>query len=113
MWLIYSKWLLRSVCNTILDYGVHVLGMSEADAQQLLVHQAFQSAEEASAKWRRVQLTSVQLVSYFAGYSAIYDLRERQKRTLGPAFELKRFHEQFLSFGSAPVSVIEELMALH
>ena len=25
-WLIYSKWNLRSVTNTILDYGVHVLG---------------------------------------------------------------------------------------
>ena len=111
MWLVYSKWNLRSVCNTILDYGVHVLGMSEADARQLLVHQAFQSAEEASAKWRRVQLSSVQLVSYFAGYSAIYDLRERQKRTRGSAFDLKRFHERFLSFGNAPVSVIEELMA--
>jgi hypothetical protein len=111
IWLIYSKWLLRSVSNTILDYGVHVLGMTEAQAQQLLVTQAFQSAEEASAKWRRVQLTSVQLCSYFAGYSAIYDLRERQKRTLGVGFNLKKFHERFLSFGNAPVSVIEDLMA--
>ena len=25
VWLIYSKWNLRTVCNTILDYGVHVL----------------------------------------------------------------------------------------
>ena len=24
IWLIYSKWLLRSVVNTILDYSVHV-----------------------------------------------------------------------------------------
>ncbi len=36
IWLIYSKWNLRTVCNTILDYGVHVLGMSEADALDLL-----------------------------------------------------------------------------
>jgi len=110
MWLIYSKWLLRSVCNTILDYSVHVSNMSEADAKSLLVREAFQSTEEANGKWRRVQLTSVQLVSYFAGYSAIYDWRERQKRELGTAFNLKRFHEQFLSFGNAPVSVIKELM---
>ncbi len=82
MWLIYSKWLLRSVCNTILDYSVHVLDMSEADAKRLLIREAFQSNEEANGKWRRVQLTSVQLTSYFAGYSAIYDLREQQKREL-------------------------------
>ncbi len=110
-WLMYSKWNLRSVCNTILDYGVHVLGLSEADAKHLLIHEAFQSDEEAREKWRRVTLTSVQLTSYFAGYSAIYDLRERLKRERGSRFDLKRFHEQFLSYGSAPVQVIEDMMA--
>jgi uncharacterized protein (DUF885 family) len=110
MWLIYSKWLLRSVCNTILDYSVHVLDMTEADAKDLLIREAFQSNEEAVGKWRRVQVSSVQLTSYFAGYAAIYDLRERRKHELGERFELKRFHEQFLGYGNASVSVIRELM---
>ncbi len=110
MWLIYSKWLLRSVCNAILDYSVHVAGMNEQAANQLLVREAFQSAEEARAKWRRVQLTSVQLTSYFAGYAAIYDLREQLKREQPDRFELRRFNEQFLSYGNAPVRIIRELM---
>lgn len=110
MELMYSKWALRVVCNTILDYGVHVLGMSEDEAMQLLMHDAFQSETEAKSKWRRVQLSSVQLTFYFAGFSAIYDYRERLKAELGPRFDLKKFHEQFLSYGSAPVSVIESLM---
>jgi hypothetical protein len=109
-WLIYSKWNLRSVCNTILDYGVHVLGMTESDAHRLLTHDAFQTDQEAREKWRRVTLTSVQLTSYFAGYSAIYDFRERLKREQGAVFDLKRFHEKFLSYGSAPVNIIEQLM---
>jgi uncharacterized protein (DUF885 family) len=112
-WLMYSKWNLRSVCNTVLDYGVHVLGMSEADAKELLTHEAFQTDEEVREKWRRVTLTSVQLTSYFAGYSAIYDFRERLKKEQGARFDLKRFHEKFLSYGSAPVNVIEELMTGH
>ncbi len=109
-WLIYSKWNLRSVCNTILDYGVHVRGMTEAEALDLLTRQAFQTEAEATEKWRRVQLTSVQLTSYFSGYAAILELREHLKRERGDAFELKRFHEEFLSYGSAPVRVIRELM---
>jgi uncharacterized protein (DUF885 family) len=109
-WLVYSKWNLRSVCNTILDYGVHVLGMSEPEAIDLLTRQAFQTAAEAADKWRRVKLTSVQLTSYFAGYAAILDLREQLKRERADTFDLKRFHEQFLSYGSAPVRVIRELM---
>jgi uncharacterized protein (DUF885 family) len=109
-WLIYSKWNLRSVCNTILDYGVHVLGMTEAEAIDLLTRQAFQTEAEAAEKWRRVQLTNVQLTSYFSGYAAIIDLRETLKRDRAGGFDLKGFHEQFLSYGSAPVRVIRELM---
>lgn len=109
-WLLYSKWNLRSVCNTLLDYGVHVQGMSQAQAHELLTREAFQSEEEANAKWRRVQLTSVQLTSYFSGYSEIYDYRERLKREQGERFSLKDFHERFLSYGSAPVKLIRELM---
>jgi uncharacterized protein (DUF885 family) len=109
-WLIYSKWNLRSVTNTILDYGVHVRGMSEADAIDLLTRQAFQTEQEAREKWRRVTLTSVQLTSYFSGYSAILELREQLKRDQAGTFDLKRFHEQFLSYGNAPVRVIRELM---
>ncbi|MBW8843541.1 MAG: DUF885 domain-containing protein [Burkholderiales bacterium] len=104
MTLMWGKWHLRSVTNTVLDYGVHVLGMSEADAIDLLTRQAFQTASEAKEKWRRVQLSSVQLTSYFSGYSEIFALREQLKSR--PGFDLKRFHEQFLSYGSAPVRLI-------
>lgn len=110
MWLMYCKWNLRSVTNTILDYGVHVQGMTQAQAMDLLVRQAFQSNAQASEKWRRVQLSSVQLTSYFSGYSEIMQLREQRKQALGPKFVLKDFHEQFLSYGNAPVKVIKELM---
>jgi len=110
MWLMYSKWNLRSVTNTILDYSVHVLGMTQEQAIDLLTKQAFQTPAEAAEKWRRVQLTSVQLTSYFSGYSEIMDLREQRRAALGSKFSLKQFHEQFLSYGSAPVRVIKELM---
>jgi uncharacterized protein (DUF885 family) len=46
----------------------------------------------------------VQLTSYFSGYSEIFALRERLKAR--PGFNLKAFHEQFLSYGSAPVRLI-------
>jgi uncharacterized protein (DUF885 family) len=110
MWLMYSKWNLRSVTNTILDYSVHVLDMKEEQAIDLLTRQAFQTAAEAKEKWRRAQLTSVQLTSYFSGYSEIMELREQRRAALGSRFSLKDFHEEFLSYGSAPVRVIKELM---
>ncbi|MRV70991.1 DUF885 family protein [Duganella sp. FT92W] len=110
MWLMYSKWNLRSVTNTILDYSVHVQGMTQEQALDLLTRQAFQTQREAAEKWRRATLTSVQLASYFSGYSEIMELREERKQALGNKFSLKEFNEQFLSYGSAPVKVVRELM---
>ncbi|OON59577.1 hypothetical protein B0920_23070 [Massilia sp. KIM] len=110
MWLMYSKWNLRSVTNTILDYSVHVLGMQQQEALDLLTRQAFQTRQEAEEKWRRVNLTSVQLTSYYSGYEQILELRERRKQQLGERFRLKEFHDQFLSYGNAPVKMIAELM---
>lgn len=110
MWLMYYKWNLRAVCNTILDYQVHVLGMTESEAKDFLMNQAFQTKVEADGKWLRVQYTSVQLTSYFSGYSEILEFREQLKKQQGDKFKLKQFHEQFLSYGSAPVGMIKKLM---
>jgi uncharacterized protein (DUF885 family) len=110
LWLMWCKWNLRSVSNTILDYSVHVLGMNREQALDLLVRQAFQTPQEAAEKWRRVQLSSVQLTSYFSGYSDIMELRERRKQQLGERFNLREFHDQFLGYGNAPVRVIGQLM---
>jgi uncharacterized protein (DUF885 family) len=111
MALMHGKWLLRVVCNAIIDYAVHMLSMTEAQALDLLQREAFQEPAEAANKWRRATLSSVQLTSYFAGYSAILDLREQQRAALGEAFSLKDFHNRFLSFGAAPVAAIAELMS--
>jgi uncharacterized protein (DUF885 family) len=110
MWLMYYKWNLRSTCNTILDYSVHTKEMSREDAMHLLMDEAFQQKTEAENKWKRVSVTQVQLCCYFTGYTEIYDFREALKKQMGAQFNLKQFHEKFLSYGSAPVKYIKELM---
>ena len=110
MWLMYYKWNLRSTCNMILDYNVHANNMSKEEAMHLLVDEAFQQQAEAEGKWRRVSVTSVQLCCYFTGFTEIYELREELKTKMGDKFNLKAFHEKFLSYGSAPVKYIRQMM---
>lgn len=110
MWLMYYKWNLRTTCNTILDYSVHCKEMGKEEALNLLTNEAFQQQAEAEGKWKRVSVTQVQLCSYFSGFSEIYDFREEMKKQQGDKFDLKAFHEKFLSYGSAPVKYIKELM---
>ena len=110
MKLIWYKWHLRSVCNTILDYSVHTENMAKQDGLKLLTREAFQQQAEAEGKWRRVTVSSVQLDAYYAGYKEIMDLREAYKKKMGDKYNLKDFNEKFLSYGSAPVMYIKEAM---
>jgi len=110
LWLMHGKWLLRVVHNAILDYEVHVQGKTRNEVVDMLQTQAFQEASEANQKWRRLTLSQVQLTSYYTGYAEIYALREQMKQAQGEAFSLRDWHNEFLSFGSAPVSEIAKLM---
>lgn len=110
MRLMWYKWNLRSVCNTILDYSVHTNNMSKEQAIKLLTREAFQQQAEAEGKWKRVSVSSVQLTSYYTGYKEIVDLRDVYKKKMGDGYSVKEFNEKFLSYGSAPVKFIKELM---
>jgi uncharacterized protein (DUF885 family) len=110
MKLMWYKWHLRSVCNTILDYSVHCTNMPKDAAIKLLTHEAFQEEAEAEGKWKRVSVTSVQLDSYYAGYKEIMDLRDAYKTKVGDKYKLREFNEKFLSYGNAPVRYIKQAM---
>ena len=110
MWLMYYKWNLRSTCNTIIDYSIQVKNMQKDAVINLLTKEAFQQQAEAEGKWKRATLTQVQLCSYFTGFTEIVDLRTKIQEKEKEQFDLKKFHETFLSFGSAPVKYISELM---
>ncbi len=53
----------------------------------------------------------MQLSRYFAGYTEICDLHKHIRKKQAAGFNLKQFHEQFLSYGSAPVHFIRVLMS--
>ncbi len=110
MLLFYYKWNLREVCNFILDFNIHCNNWGEKDVRNLLVSEAFQQETEVAEKYKRATLTQVQLTSYFTGLTEIYELREDVRAKLGAKFTLKKFHEKFLSFGSAPVKEIRALL---
>jgi uncharacterized protein (DUF885 family) len=76
----------------------------------MMTREAFQQQTEATEKWRRATLTQVQLTSYFNGYAEITALRDELRARQGKDFSVKRFNNQFLSYGSAPVRSIRELM---
>ncbi|MDJ0367077.1 DUF885 domain-containing protein [Hymenobacter sp. H14-R3] len=110
IWLLWDKWNMRSTLNAVVDNLIQTQNATEASVVALLTGVGFQEEAEARNKWHRATLSQVQLSSYFTGYTEIVALRDEIKQREGSKFNLKKFNEQFLSYGSAPVRYIRELM---
>jgi uncharacterized protein (DUF885 family) len=106
------KMRLRVICNAIIDQGIHAKNMSEQEAMTLMMKEGFQQEGEAVAKWKRARLSSAQLSTYFVGVTEHLDLRDRAKARDGSAFNLKKYNDTVISYGSPPVKYVRELMGL-
>ena len=104
------KMRLRSVTNTLLDIGIQTEGMTRDQAMDLMQNGAFQAEREAAGKWTRASLSSVQLLSYFTGFSEHMALREEAKQRWGKGYTLRRYNDTVLSYGSPPVKFVRQLM---
>jgi uncharacterized protein (DUF885 family) len=110
LWLTLYKWRLRECSNVVIDYGIQCLNYSKNDVQKLLKDETFQEDAQIEEKYHRATVSQVQLCSYFTGLSDILALRDAYKNKMGNKYSLKDFHEKFLSYGSAPVKDIREVM---
>jgi len=108
--LVQRKFYLRTIANAILDQGVHVEGWNHDQAMDLMVRQTFQQQSEAEGKWRRAQLTSAQLPTYFVGLQEQLDMRAAAEQRWGKDFSLKRYHDSVLSHGAPPVRFVRALL---
>jgi len=106
------KMRLRAIANAILDQSIHAGNMNEKEAMDLMMKQMFQQEGEAVAKWKRARLTSAQLSTYFVGATEHLDLRAAEEKKLGRDFDLKKYNDQVISYGSPPVKYVRELMGL-
>lgn len=106
------KMRLRSIINALIDQGVHMHGMTEKEALDLMIKQGFQEEGEAAGKWRRVVQSSTQLSTYFVGAAEHDDLRAAAEKRDGAKFNLKKYHDTVLSFGSPAVKYVRQEMGL-
>ena len=106
------KMRLRAIANAILDQSIHAGNMTEKEAMDLMIKETFQQEGEAVAKWKRARLTSAQLSTYFVGATEHLDLRTAEEKKLGNDFDLRKYNDQVISYGSPPVKYVRELMGL-
>ena len=103
------KMKLRTTINAILDASVHAHDMTEAEAMALMMRRGFQEEGEAAGKWRRAQLTSAQLSTYYVGYTEVSDLA-RDLRAARPGSSELDLHDTMLAHGSPPARLLRDLV---
>jgi uncharacterized protein (DUF885 family) len=104
------KMQLRMIINAILDARIHAHGMTEAEAMALMTGRGYQEESEAAGKWRRAQLTSTQLSTYYVGYCEISDL-VADLSAADPGLADRQLHDRMLAHGSPPVRLLRTLIA--
>ncbi|RKX30723.1 MAG: DUF885 domain-containing protein [Verrucomicrobia bacterium] len=107
------KMRLRLIINSIIDQKIHTAGMTEGEAMEMMMVDGFQEEAEAAGKWIRAQLSSTQLSTYYVGNMEVNGLRRAYEKKVGGKFDLKKFHNELLSFGSPAPKYVGELMDLN
>ncbi|KIH97463.1 hypothetical protein LP52_19295 [Streptomonospora alba] len=97
--LVQLKTRLRMIINAILDVRVHAHGMTESEAMTLLVERGHQEEGEAAGKWRRAQLSSAQLSTYYVGHQEVSSI-VRDLAAARPGASRRELHDSVLAHGS-------------
>ena len=97
---------LRVALNAILDQLVHCADAAENEVVALLTERGFQSVREVRGKWRRAQLTSVNLSTYHVGYTEVAAIAAA--RPAGTT--VREWHDRMLAHGSPPARHLRTLL---
>jgi uncharacterized protein (DUF885 family) len=98
-------------CRIVLDIRLHrgEIGVDEA-VDFLVEHTSFERPQ-AVAEVHRYTYTPTYQLSYLLGKVLLLRLRDDERRRLGDAFSLRRFHDQLIYAGSLPISFHRRLLA--
>ena len=99
----YQMW--RAV-RLVIDPGLHALGWTREEAQDFLRRNTAIGEHEIITEVDRYIAWPGQATSYYLGQLTIMELRAKAEAALGAAFDLRWFHDQVLSLGSVPLSVL-------
>lgn len=100
----------RMAARAIVDVKLHKGEFTLAEAAKFYEEN---TAMPEAASWGEAVKNSMfpgAAMIYLIGHDAIHDLRKQMQAEQGEAFDLKGFHNAFLSHGSIPVALIAEQM---
>ena len=98
-------------CRVVLDVRMHRGEVTVEQATDFLVDRTGFERANARAEVLRYTYTPTYQLSYLLGKVLLLRLRDDERRRLGDAFTLRRFHDQLLYSGGIPISFHRRLLA--
>jgi len=102
--LTYDMW--RSV-RLVVDTGLHARGWTRDRAIEYFLANAAKTPLDVENEVDRYITMPGQALAYKIGQLKILELRRRAETALGPAFDLRDFHEVVLDQGALPLDILE------
>lgn len=94
----------------VVDSGIHAKGWSHEQATQWLIDNTPNDAEGARKAIDRYYAIPGQATAYMIGQLKILELRDRAKKALGKAFDIREFHDVVLGSGGVPLPILERMV---
>lgn len=94
----------------VVDTGLHSKRWTREQAQQYFRDNASLSEIDLKREVDRYINNPGQATSYMVGQLKIAELRDRAKKTLGPRFDIREFHEAVLANGIMPLAELEQVV---
>ena len=95
-------------CRLVVDVGIHQKKWSREKAIQYLQENTPNSENSCTKAIERYIVMPGQATAYKVGMIHILKMRAKAKEALGEKFDIRKFHDIFLTSGPVPLDVFEE-----
>jgi uncharacterized protein (DUF885 family) len=94
----------------VVDTGLHARRWTREQAIDYMLRNTGMPETDVEAEVERYIVMPGQACAYKVGQMRILELRERARAQLGPAFDLRAFHDLVLSRGALPLVLLDEVV---
>lgn len=105
--LTYDMW--RAV-RLVVDTGMHAKGWDRQQAINYFMDNAPKTELDITNEIDRYIDNPGQALAYKLGQLKLIELRDRAHNKLGGKFDIKAYHDEVLSYGSVPLSVLDDIV---